>query len=116
MQNLLNFINIIFWLSLLSFITNFNNFIKILFFSELSWVIFYCFLLISGCINDDVTILSSSIFVLGLAGIEYSIGILILIIFNQINKNTNFSNNNDLNNYNIKNNNNIFINKYVWKN
>jgi hypothetical protein len=39
-----------------------------------------------GSINDDLTLVSSSIFVLGFAGLEFSIGILLIIFFKNLNK------------------------------
>ena len=117
MQTWINFFIFTFWLSIISFITNFNNFIRLLFYSELTWIILYCFILIQGAINDDIILLSTSIFILGLAGIEYAIGILILLIFKQINKKTNFDeSDNDVYNHNIYSNNNIYINRYIWNN
>lgn len=117
MQTWLSFFNFIFWLSIISFITNFNNFVRLLFYSELTWIILYCFILIKGSINDDVTLLSSSIFILGLAGIEYGVGILILMIFKQINKKTDFDeSDNSVYNHNIYSDKNIYINRYIWNN
>lgn len=67
-----------------------------------------------GAINDDITLLSSAIFILGLAGIEYGIGILLLLIFKQINKKTDFDeSDNDVYNHNIFSNKNIYINRYI---
>ena len=117
MQNWINFFNFIFWLSLISFITNFNNFARLLFYSELSWIILYCIVLINGSINDDINLLSTSIFILGLAGIEYGIGILILLVFKQINNKTDFDeSDNSIYNHNIYSNKNIYVNRYIWNN
>lgn len=75
----------------------------------------YCYVLVSGAINDDLTLLSSSIFLLGLAGLEYGIGIILIMIFKNINSKLDF---NDLDNekkiYNVFNNSNIYINRYIW--
>ena len=69
-----------------------------------------------GSVNDDITLLSTSIFILGLAGIEYAVGIILLLIFKQINKKTDFDEtDNDIYNHNIFSNNNIYINRYIWK-
>ena len=66
--------------------------------------------------NDDITWLSSSIFILGLAGLEYGLGILLIIIFKNVNSKLEF---NDLENekkiYNIYNNSNLYLNRYIWK-
>jgi hypothetical protein len=70
--------------------------------------------LILGAINDDITLLSSSIFILGLAGLEYGLGIIIIIIFKNINSKLEL---NDLDTekkiYNIYNNSNLYINRYI---
>lgn len=117
MQTWLSFFNFIFWLSIISFITNFNNFVRLLFYSEIAWIILYILVLIQGSINDDVNLISTSIFILGLAGIEYGIGILLLLIFKSINKKTDFDeSDNSVYNHNIYTNKNIYINRYVWKN
>ena len=90
---------------------------RLLFYSELSWITLYCFILVLGVINDDVNLLSSSIFILGLAGLEYGIGILLMLVFKQINKKTDFDeSDNNIYNHNIYSNKNIFINRYIWRN
>jgi hypothetical protein len=68
-----------------------------------------------GSINDDLILLSSGIFILGLAGLEYSIGIILLLIFKNINKKMDFDEtNNDIHSYNILKNNNLYVNRYIW--
>ena len=82
----------------------------------MTWIIIYCYVLVLGAINDDITLLSSSIFILGLAGLEYGLGILLIIIFKNVNSKLEF---NDLENekkiYNIYNNSNLYLNRYIWK-
>ena len=115
MQTWINFWSFLFWLSLICFISNLNNFTRLLFFSEITWVVIYCYTLIQGAINDDITLFSTSIFILGLAGIEYSIGIILLLIFKNIHKKLDFSDvDNTINQENIYNNNNLYINRYLW--
>jgi hypothetical protein len=70
--------------------------------------------LVQGSINDDILLLSTSILILGLAGLEYSVGILLLLIFKNINKNLNINENNEKKKFNINNSNNIYVNKYIW--
>ena len=116
-QSWINFWSFLFWFSFVSFISNINNFLRLLFYSELTWIIIYCYVLVLGAINDDITLLSSSIFILGLAGLEYGLGILLIIIFKNINSKLEFT---DLDNekkiYNIYNNSNLYLNRYIWKN
>ena len=115
MQTWINFFSILFWICIVCFISNFNNFVRLLFYSELIWIILYVYILIQGVINDDLILLSTSIFILGLAGIEYGLGILLLLIFKQINKKTEFNEtDNDIYNHNIYSNKNIYINRYIW--
>jgi hypothetical protein len=67
-----------------------------------------------GAINDDIILISSGIFILGLAGLEYSVGIILLLIFKNINKKLDFDEtDNDLYNHNIYKNNNLYINRYI---
>lgn len=108
--------NSIFWISVIFFISNFSNFVKLLFFSELTWIILYCFILIKGSINDDITLLSTSIFVLGFAGIEYSLGIIIIMLFKQINKKIDFNDvENTVKNQGVNQKNSSYINRYLWE-
>lgn len=104
----------LFWISILLFLSNINNFIKLLFYSELIWIILYCYSLTLGAVNDDINLLSLSIFILGFAGVEYGIGIIILLIFKNINKNLNFNEINTTNKNEFISKNNLFINRYIW--
>ena len=86
-----------------------------MFYSELTWVILYCYVLMQGAINDDITLLSTGIFILGLAGLEYSVGIILLMIFKNINKKLDFDEtDNSIYNHNIYKNNNLYVNRYIW--
>jgi hypothetical protein len=70
--------------------------------------------LIQGSINDDLILLSSSIFILGLAGLEYSIGIILLIIFKNINKKMDFDEiDNNIYDYTIYKKNDLYLNRYI---
>jgi NADH:ubiquinone oxidoreductase subunit K len=72
----------------------------------------YTISLIYSTINDDLNLLSLSLFILTFAGIEYSIGLVLLFLFREVNNSINF-NKNDKNlklNFNKKKKN--FFNKY----
>ena len=115
MQNWINFWSLLFWLSLILFSSNLNNLIKLIFYSELVWVILYCYSILEGSLNDDLNLMSTSIFILGLAGLEYSIGILLLILFKNLNETLDLKNNDKNNdNFNIFNTNKLYINRYIW--
>lgn len=102
MQNLLNFWSFIFWLSIILFLTNTSHLIKLILYSELIWIVFYCYLNVISTINDDLNLISTNFFILGFAGLEYSIGILLVLLFKNINNNLNI----------IKND--IFLNKFNY--
>jgi hypothetical protein len=52
------------------------------------------------------------VFILSFAGIEYAIGLILLLIFKEINNSLNFSENQVKNNNNFFKNKNLFLNKY----
>jgi hypothetical protein len=66
---------------LLIFIFNKTNFLNILLFSEILWVVLYTISVFNGSLNDDINLYSMSFFLLALAGLEFSIGILLLTLF-----------------------------------
>lgn len=84
MQSWLNFWNLFFWLVFVSFAINSSNFTKLLFISEITWIVLYNYVILVGSINDDITIMSCCFFLLGFAGLEFSIGMLLVIIFKKI--------------------------------
>jgi NADH:ubiquinone oxidoreductase subunit K len=70
--------------------------------------------LLESSLNDDLNLLSTSIFILGLAGLEYSVGILLLILFKNLNNTLELSNlNKKHDKNNIFNVNNFYINRYI---
>jgi hypothetical protein len=59
--------------------------------------------------------MSTSIFILGLAGLEYSIGILLLTLFKNLNNTLEINNlNKNQKKTNVFNVNNFYINRYIW--
>lgn len=91
MQTWLNFWPLVFWICFFSFTICANNFIKILFLSELTWLVLYNYVLLIGSLNDDISMISTAFFILGLAGLEFSLGLLLVIIFKKILKIENFN-------------------------
>lgn len=115
MQTWLNFWNIFFWITLFGFFINPTNFVRLLFFSELTWLSLYCYIILTGGINDDLTLVSSSFFVLGLASLEYCIGLILIIIFRNINKSLIFFDESKTwNSFLYSNKTKLYINKYIW--
>lgn len=91
MQSWVNFWNIIFWLSLVGFLVNLENFFKILLYSEIVWAILYTYVVVLGSVNNDLSVLGTSFYILALAGLEFSVGILLLITFKNNNKSLNLN-------------------------
>ena len=52
-----------------------------LLFSEIVWVILYVLTVFFGSLIDDINLYSLSFFLLAFAALEFSIGILILVLF-----------------------------------
>lgn len=78
-----------------------KNFVSLLFLSELIWILLYCLGVLLGSVYNDITLLSMSFFILGIAGLEFSIGILIAILYKNLNESLNLDSNNKFNNQNI---------------
>ena len=116
MQLWLNFWNLVFWISLLGFLINYSNFLFLFLFSEITWLILYNYSLFLGVFIDDLNLVSNTFFILGLAGLEFSIGFLILIVFKKFNYSFNIIETYSLNNMltNEKKKNFVLIN-YFWK-
>jgi hypothetical protein len=57
-------------------------------FSEVTWVSLYTYTLVLGTTSDDLTLLSTSFLILGLASLEFCIGFLVIILFKTFFKST----------------------------
>ena len=79
------------------------------------WIILYVLSLLYGSINDDINLYSISFFLLALAGLEFSFGLLIIILFKNMKVDYDFNNNNLNNQFFKKNIKNLYINRYIWK-
>ncbi len=88
MQNWVYFINLLFWVSLFCFLFNNYNIIQLLLLSEACWVIIYSYTTIMSGLTDDLTLLTLTFFILGLAGLEFSLGFILVIVLNNVYKNT----------------------------
>jgi NADH:ubiquinone oxidoreductase subunit K len=112
----LNFWNAFFWISLFGFVINIENFLKILIFSEVTWLSLYCYTILTGVSNNDLTLLSNSFFILGFASLEFSIGLLLIIIFKNNMKSINLTDdaiNDKTEVFSTKKN---YINRFSWRN
>lgn len=115
MQIWINFWTLFFWLSIFGFLFNPSNFINLLFFSEITWLSLYCISSLTGALIDDMTLTSNTFLILGLAGLEFSFGFLLLILFKNFNISFNLIEKDKVINqylYNTKNS--LFLDKYFW--
>ena len=89
---------------------NVKSFISLLFYSEVLWIVLYNIVVLFGTINDDLNLVSFSFFILGLAGLEFAIGFLLIIILKTLNLKLNF--NHDSRKSSEEHN--LFVNKIFW--
>jgi NADH:ubiquinone oxidoreductase subunit K len=68
------------------FLINSKNLVTIILYSEIVWVVLYAYTTIIGTINDDLTLTSTSFFLLALAGLEFCIGFIITIFYRNFKK------------------------------
>lgn len=97
----LSFWSLLFWFVLILISLKPKNFISILFISELSWLVLYVLAILLGSIYCDITILSLSFFILGVAGLEFALGILLAILYKNLNESLDIDSSNKLNNQSI---------------
>jgi len=57
----------------------------LIFFSEFMWIVLYGLSILVGLINDDLNSTTISFLILGVAGLEFSLGFLILLLFRNTN-------------------------------
>jgi hypothetical protein len=70
-----------------------------------------------GANNDDILLVSNSLFILGFAGLEFSIGILLLIVFKNIMKTINISDSDEeFKKINLFEKKKLNLQKAMWKN
>ena len=58
--------------------------------AELTWLTLYCLSILVGVANDDLILFSLSFFILALAGLEFSVGFLLIILFRYFYKTLDF--------------------------
>lgn len=97
----ISFWSLIYWFVLILISLRPKNFISILFMSELVWLILYSLAVLLGAVYCDITLLSISFFILGVAGLEFSLGILLAILYKNLNESLDIDNNNKYNNQSI---------------
>ena len=78
------------------------------------WVVLYVLVLLYGHINDDINLYSLSFFLLSLAGLEFSFGLLLVVLFKTVKAHFDFTNNDSQHNQFFRNNvKKLRVNKYM---
>lgn len=81
----LDFFIIFFWLCLGLFFFNINNFITILLFAELTWLVLFVISTTVGSMINDLTSTSITFFILGFGGLEFVIGLMLVVLMRNLN-------------------------------
>jgi len=72
---------VLYWLIFILFIVKSDNFINILIYSEAIWVLLYAISVVLGTYNNDINLLSLTFLSLGLAGLEFSLGLILVVCY-----------------------------------
>lgn len=103
-----------FWLSLTGFLFKSFNIMKFIIISECVWVIIYIYTLFLGILIDDITLFSTSFFILAFAGLEFSVGLLLVFLFRNFTKKiSDIELTKNITNLNLKTSNKLYINKLI---
>ena len=94
------------------FLLNSSDLLTIILYSEIIWVILYSYVVIVGATNDDLVMVTTSFFLLALAGLEFCLGFIITIFFRNFKKTFNTSI--DLKNNVDRKSKSISLNRYIW--
>ncbi len=81
----------------------------------MTWLVLYCYSVLCGGINDDITLFSLSFYLLGLAGLEFCTAFLLIINFKNFNKSLSFTDEIKLwNQYMFSKNMKLNVKKFIW--
>lgn len=80
MLSFLDFFILLFWLSLGLFFFNTQNFVSILLYSELTWLILFVLSTIIGAQVNEITAMSFTFFILGFGGMEFVLGLMLVVL------------------------------------
>lgn len=75
----------LFWIILAGFVLNVSNFISLMLYAELTWLVLYGLSILVGAQIDDITTTSMTFFILGFGGLEFAIGLMIVVMTKNFN-------------------------------
>lgn len=112
-----NFLIIIFFLLVFSFIINANHFLYLLLSAELLWVTLYGLALFLSFVLDDLNILSLTLFFLVFSAVELAAGLILLLLQNTLFRSlTLVDGSNNVQNFAERVTKRLFISKFNWSN
>jgi len=76
----LDFLLCLFWLALGGFVFNVANFVTLMLYAEFTWLVLYGISVVIGAQLDDVTVTSLTFFILGFGGLEFAIGLMLIVM------------------------------------
>ena len=85
MLSFLDFFIFLFWISLGLFFFNTQNFVTILLYSELTWLLLFVLSTIIGSQINDIISMSFTFFILGFGGLEFVVGLMLVVLMKNIN-------------------------------
>ena len=94
MLGFLDFFILLFWISLGLFFFNTQNFITILLYSELTWLILFVLSTLIGAQINEIVSMSFTFFILGFGGMEFVIGLMLVVLMKNMQIGLNNSNSN----------------------
>jgi len=81
----IDFFILMFWFSLGLFFFNTQNFVSILLYAELTWLILYVLSILVGSQINDIISMSFTFFILGFGGLEFVIGLMLVVLMKNFN-------------------------------
>jgi len=82
----IDFFYIFFWFIIIIFLVCCYDLLIIIMYSEIVWVILYSYIAISGIINDDPILITTTLLVMSFAGLEFCTGFILSIFFKNFKK------------------------------
>ncbi len=75
-----DFLLCLFWLAVGGFVFNAANFVTLMLYAEFTWLVLYSLSAVIGAQLDDITTTSLTFFILGFGGLEFAIGLMLIVM------------------------------------
>lgn len=80
MMGWLDFFIVFYWLCLGLFFFSNSTVLSLLIFAEITWLVLYTLSILVGAYINDLTAMSMTFFILGFGGLEFVVGLLLVIL------------------------------------